>query len=268
MMLGSKVWFNGTIIPIDQAHVGLSDRGFTLGDGLFETLLWTGTHIRFFDDHMARLSRSAVALGFEIPRTTGDIKAGLEALAQDAAGASAALRLTFTRGIGPRGLAIPDTGQPCLIATIAPLNVTKDGVSLQTVAIQRNAGAPSAQFKTLSYIDNIMALAQARALGGDDAIMLGTTGNIACASSANLIMRLNGKSLTPALTDGAMAGVVRGHLIKAGLVEEANISPEQLLTCDSAALSNALIGVRGVQSIDHRTLNFDAYWLEKLQAAL
>jgi branched-chain amino acid aminotransferase len=267
-LIGSRVWIDGEIVLAGEASVRLADRGFTLGDGLFETLLWTGHDIRYFDDHMVRLATSAKAMDINLAHSVNSIEAGLIALAQDAAGQVAALRLTLTRGPGPRGLLVPNPSSPRLIATLAGFTRPTDPVNLKTVTIMRNCGAPSSRFKTLSYIDNIMALNQAQALGGDDAIMLGTSSNVACASSANIVIQFEGQNLTPALDDGALPGIVRGRLLEAGLIKEARISHQMLAACSHAALTNALIGVRSVASIDDRQLDTATSWIGDLMVGL
>jgi branched-chain amino acid aminotransferase len=263
-VIGSRVWIDGQMLRAEEASVSLADRGFTLGDGLFETLLWTGHNVRYFDDHMLRLAASAKAMDINLAHSADAIEAGLSSLAQDADGQVAALRLTLTRGPGPRGLGLPTPSSPRLIATLAVFVRPTKPVDLKTVTIMRNCGAPSACFKTLSYIDNIMALSQGQALGGDDAIMLGTSGNVACASSANIVIQFEGQNLTPALEDGALPGIVRGRLIQAGLIKEARINPEMLAACSRAALTNALIGVRSVASIDDRQLDTATSWVSDL----
>jgi branched-chain amino acid aminotransferase len=266
--LGSRVWINGALLDASSAVIPITDRGFTLGDGLFETMLWTGTKIRFFADHLTRLANSGDELGFALPMPIEDIERALIALAADAQGTLAALRVTLTRGGAPRGLAIPVPASPLLMATIAPFVKPVHPVSLKTVVTTRHAGAPSARFKTLSYIDNIVALDQARKGGAHDAIMLSTTGHVACASSANLVIRLKGRILTPAVEDGALPGIVRGRLLKAGLVGESHITPAQLALCDGAVLTNALIGVRPVGIIDGRSIMTENVWVEAMIDAL
>jgi branched-chain amino acid aminotransferase len=267
-ILGARVWFDGVMRDATNTSVPLADRGFTLGDGLFETMLWTGTQVRFFDDHMARLSSSALQLGFWLPFGAQEIKVAVTELAQDAGGLPAAVRLTLTRGMAPRGLALPSVTMPLLLATIAPMGSPTGRVVVKSVAITRHAGAPSAQFKTLSYVDNIMALSQATTLGGNEALLLGTSGNVACASGANLIFRCGGVILTPALQDGALPGIVRGRLLAAGLIEEAHIAPFKISACDRAALTNALIGVRGISMIDDHVLSNDPDWLQPMVEVL
>ncbi len=267
-LLGSRIWIDGCLVDADLARIGTSDRGFTLGDGLFETMLWTGHQIRFLDDHLARLTKSADALGIALPVPIDVVKAGLAQLTDDTDEQIGAIRLTLTRGTGPRGLALPLEGASALIASIGAFSVPDQPVHLKSVTIARNSGSPSAQFKTLSYIDNIMALDQARKQGGDDAIMLGSTGNVACTSSANLIVRYQGVALTPALKDGALPGIVRGRLLAAGLLEEAHIHPDMLPNCTQSALTNALIGVRPVASINDHRFDIDCQWLEPFKQAI
>lgn len=266
--LGSRLWINGAIAQASETTVPLTDRGFTLGDGIFETMLWTGTRLRFFSDHMARLSHAAAELGFVLPATAGEIETGLNTMAYDANGARAVVRLTLTRGSGPRGLALPYPAAPSLMATLAPFANNSAAANLQTVSVTRHAGAPSARFKTLSYIDNIIALKQATQAGGDDAIMLGTTGYVACASSANLILRYKDTALTPALEDGALPGIVRGRLIRTGIVQEARISQAQLGLCNTAVMTNAIIGVREVGQIDGRSCTSEPDWTRSLLEVL
>jgi branched-chain amino acid aminotransferase len=266
--LGSRVWINGVMVEAEQAFVPFNDRGFTLGDGLFETMLWTGSEVRFLDDHMIRLSSSADETGIEIPEKHHDILDALKSLGAQSAGAKAVLRVTLTRGSGPRGLAISETKTPVLIASGSPFQAHCTPVTLTTVSITRHSGAPSARLKTLSYIDNIMALHQARAMGSGDAIMLGTNRNVACASSANLVINYKGASLTPAVEDGALPGIVRGRLIKAGLVEEANITQNMLANSTCAALTNALIGARSISQIDGQEIEVSDNWLKPFNDAL
>jgi branched-chain amino acid aminotransferase len=259
---------NGRTLDASSAHISIGDRGFTLGDGLFETMLWTGSDIRFFEDHMDRLSKSAVVLSLSLPETKQTIAAGLFELSVPMKGKIAAIRLTLSRGQANRGLIIPAQTTPLLVATISAFEVPTSPVKLKTVTICRNSCGPSSRLKTLSYIDNIMALDEARAAGFDDAMMLGTTGNLACASSANIIIRYKGANLTPALEDGALAGIVRGKLLTSGQVQEAHISVDMLANCQSAALTNALIGVRRISAINGSDLEDSSAWLNPLQQAL
>ncbi|WP_284359736.1 aminotransferase class IV [Candidatus Phycosocius spiralis] len=260
----TNCWWNGQIVAIDEVRIPLNDRGFTLGDGLFETLLWTGASIRFFEDHMARLSHGAQALGIVIPFDVATIESGLLELAKQSMGVAGAMRLTLTRGVGARGLQMPIDASPFMLATLSPVESEYPAISLSCVDVVRPWGAPSSRFKTLSYVDHVVALSRAQALGAEDGLMRGQGNRIACATRANVIVRYQDRFLTPPVSDGALPGIIRGRLLGAGLIEEAEIDDQTLAHCTSACLTNSLIGVRRVYRLDERSLDGDEDWITHL----
>lgn len=266
--LADLCWHNGRLVKMAEVRIDPTDRGFTLGDGLFETLLWTGQEIRFFEAHMARLGHGASQLGLAIPFNIAEMEQGLLALAAASGQQRAALRLMVTRGAGPRGLKVPDTSLPNVLATIAAVPAEFPSVDVRLVDVNRSPGAPSARFKTLSYVDNIVALNMARALGGDDGLMRGPDGSIACATSANFMIEHDGRWCTPPLEDGALPGIVRGRLVRAGLVIESRVRIADLETCQAACLTNALVGVRPIHTLNGRALGTGAARYAGLIAAL
>jgi branched-subunit amino acid aminotransferase/4-amino-4-deoxychorismate lyase len=234
------------------------DRGFTLGDGLFETVLArSGEPVRL-DAHLDRLTAGCGSLGLPAPdRAEAErlmrqalVDAGLEAT-------RAAVRLTLTAGSGGRGLDRPAELQPRLAATAAAAPRPTTPARLITAAVRRNDQSPAARLKTLSYLDNVLARAEARAAGADEALMLNTRGELACAAAANLFWIGGGKLFTPALSCGVLAGTARARVltIAAGLgvaVGEARAGPEALQAADAVFITNALVGLRPAAELDGR----------------
>ena len=58
----STVWLNGALVEAEHAHIAITDRGFLLADGLFETMLATQGHIQQLDEHLVRLAAGAAIL--------------------------------------------------------------------------------------------------------------------------------------------------------------------------------------------------------------
>ena len=266
--LGEFCWFNGRLEKIAKVRVDQSDRGFTLGDGLFETLLWTGQEIRFFEDHMARMGHGARELGLSVPFEIDSIEQGLLNLAAKSGAKTGALRLTLTRGTGPRGLKIPENSQPNLLATLAAVPAEFPPIEACIVDVRRAWGAPSARFKTLSYVDNIVALSMAQAQGADDGLMRGPDESIACATSSNLMIQVAGTWRTPPIEDGALPGIIRGRLIRAGLVVEGRVSHVDLTRCEAACLTNAITGVRPIHTLNRLALDTNPARFESLRAGV
>ena len=211
----SDVWLDGRFVPVEGA-VAADDRGLLLADGLFDTALVVGGRVFRREHHLARLHGSATALGIEV--TFGALEAAMDALA--ARQENGSVRLTVTRGRGPRGLAFPPEPKPkpTILGSTAPLaaSVIFAPLRLALSGIRRNETSPTARLKTLSYLDAIIANRQARAEGADEALFLNTRGEIACSALSNVfLLRSDGTLLTPLLADGAIDGTMRRWVIEA-----------------------------------------------------
>ena len=236
------------------------DRGLTLGDGLFETLLAVDGKLEDFDAHLARMTAGCAALGLPGPDGAEALRLCDEALAGQAG--RMAVRLTLTAGSGGRGLDRPQAPQPRLFATAAPAPAPVAPVRVATVAVRRNAGSPASRWKTLSYLDNVLARRQAQALGAEEALMLNTAGEVACAAVANVFWFQGARLLTPALECGILEGVMRGRVIararRAGLeIAEIRVARDALDGVETMFLTNSLIGLRAVSHLDGRVLAAD-----------
>ena len=250
-----------------------NDRGLLLGDGLFETLLAVDGDPSDWDAHLARLNAGCVALGLPAPAEAEAWAAGQSALA--AAGLTqgrAALRITWTAGSGGRGLDRPEPCDPVLFATASQAPAAAGPLRLVTARTRRNAGSIASRHKTLSYLDNVLARREAILAGADEAVMLNTDGQVACAAAANLFWVADGRLETPSLDCGVLAGITRAKVLAwakaAGApAAEVAVGQDTLAKAEAVFITNSLTGARSAQSLDGRPL---AEWplLAKLSAAL
>jgi branched-chain amino acid aminotransferase/4-amino-4-deoxychorismate lyase len=232
--------------------VPADDRGFTLGDGLFETLLVEDGAPRFWDEHLARLIAGCATLGLP-----GPDRAALKAAAEAAlAGQSGrlALRLTVTAGSGGRGLDRPAAPDLRIVATAAPASRQPGPMTLALSGVRRNDGSPASRLKTLAYLDNVLARAEALDAGADEAVMLNTRGELACAAAGNLFWIEAGALRTPALDCGVLDGIVRARVLAAAerlgvAALEVRVGPEVLAGAEAVFVTNSLAGVRAVAAL-------------------
>jgi branched-chain amino acid aminotransferase/4-amino-4-deoxychorismate lyase len=236
------------VIPID-------DRGFLLGDGLFETVLFKAGEPVLWDAHVERLGRGCAALGLPMPEAKR-----LRAQAQKAVvdrrlgSARAAVRLTWTAGSGGRGLTRPQPATPRLAVSAAASPRSQGPVTVVVSTIRRNARSPSARLKTLAYVDNVLARREAEAAGADDALLLNTAGHMACATAANLFWIAEGRLHTPSLSCGVLDGIMRAQVLAAAPVEEVRANLDTVLKAEAAFLTNSLIGIRTIKVMAGRFL--------------
>ncbi len=233
------------------------DRGFTLGDGLFETLLAVDGVPIHWGEHIIRMMQSAQALGLPKPdqaKALGLVEAALKQ--GGLVSGRAAVRINWSAGPGGRGLDRPHILSPVLTVTVAPASALVDPARLITATVRRNDASPSSRHKTLSYLDNVLARGEATARGADEALMLNTKGEVACAAAANVFWLADGRLHTPDLACGVLKGIARGMLINhlRPAVIQARAGPEALARADAIFLTNSLIGVRDVVELDGRRL--------------
>lgn len=203
----SAGWIDGHL-PFDAR-----DRGLLLGDGVFDTSLVLGGRMVWRAAHLRRLVAHARVLGFDIDMAR--VEAAVDGTLPMLAGGHGALRLTLTRGPGRRGLAPPDDPQPTLLATHAPLPAEAlfAPIALHPTSIRRNETSPLSRIKALGYADAVLAMAEARNAGCDDALFLNGAGKIACTGIGNLFAIVGRELVTPPPRDGALDGVTRAVLL-------------------------------------------------------
>src|SRR5689334_83529 len=96
------VFLNGQFVPEQQAVVPVTDRGFTYGDGLFETMrVHHGKPFRMAQ-HLERMVRGADFLKIKLPFTPKELQQSAEKLIEQNQMPDSILRVTLTRGSGPR----------------------------------------------------------------------------------------------------------------------------------------------------------------------
>lgn len=247
------IWLNGVILPETACAINATDRGFTLGDGLFETIRVESGVPRFLERHLARLAAGAEMLAIPLPEPALFARAIAETLS--ALGLqNAALRLTVTRGPAPRGILPPSPATPTIMVSAGPLPPPlKPARLIISKTTRRNEFSPLSRIKSLNYLDSILARQEAEFLGADDALLLNTRGVIAEATASTFFVRIDGILMTPLVSGGALPGIFRALMIERAGVVERSIPPKMLQKADAAFLGNAL-GVRGIAKIGDVTL--------------
>lgn len=240
---------------MDSSVIPIDDRGFLLGDGLFETVLFKAGQPVLWEAHVARLARGCETIGLPPPDARRLEAEARRALADRRLGETrAAVRLTWTAGSGGRGLTRPEPPTPRLAVSAAASPRPTAPAVVALSPIRRNARSPSARLKSLNYLDNVLARREADRAGADEALLLNTAGHVACASAANLFWITNGRLHTPSLACGVLDGVVRAQVTAAAPVEEVRANLDSLLEAEAAFLTSSLIGVRMVKMLAGRYL--------------
>lgn len=250
-----KIWLNGEILDAASARIDPNDRGFTLADGLFETMRAQAGAVRRLPAHLARLRTGADALGVPVVLSDVDLSAALSAVLQVNDLANATLRLTVTRGPASRGLATPNPMSPTVMITAAPAAQAEPPPVRAIICsvTRRNEFSPLSRFKTLCYLDNVLARREAEQRGFDDALLLNTQGRLVESTIANLFLVIDGDVLTPPISDGALPGVARAEVIDRLGAAVVSLTPDDLAEASEAFLTNAT-GIRALIAVDEAAI--------------
>lgn len=245
------VLLNGRLVAAEQAQVAVSDRGFTLGDGLFETIKVLGGVPLRLDGHWRRLSEGAALLRLPLPLDRDGAAAAIAEVLRANGLGDATLRLTVSRGPGQRGLLPPTPCTPTVVLSAGPLPPAL-GPARVVVAesVRRNPHSPLARVKALSYLDNVLARLEAEERGADDALLLNTEGRLAETTIANIFAVLaDGTLATPPVAEGALPGVRRAELVERLGAAERPLALDDLKGAREAFLTNAL-SIRPLVAVD------------------
>ena len=214
--MGVLVFLNGQFLPEAQAVVPVNDRGFLLGDGLFETMrVARGKPFRLAQ-HLERLFLGADFLKIKLPFTPKELETFAGQLIERNQMPEAILRLTLTRGPGGRGYAPDPASKPTVVMTLHPAPSLEKPIewSLVTSSFRIPAADPLASFKTTSKILHVMARAEAVDRGADEALLLNTNGEVAETASGNLFWTHGNTIFTAPVECGALPGITRAVVLE------------------------------------------------------
>ncbi|MCH7935600.1 MAG: aminotransferase class IV [Proteobacteria bacterium] len=245
------VFLNGRLVADDEARIDPTDRGLTLGDGLFETIAVRDRQAARTDAHLARLRDGAEVIGLAVPYAGHELKRALREVIEANAIDFGVLRLTLTRGLGPRGLPPPVPAQPTLLITGVSQDLTAQEPVTAVIATttRRNEHSPLSGIKSTSALDSILAAREAAKRGAGDALLLNGAGKLAEATAANLFLVIDGGLVTPSIHDGAMPGVMRADVIRGLSAVARTLGPADLSSASEAFLTNSL-GIRPLTAVD------------------
>lgn len=265
---------NKKLVPSTNPCIGHNDRGFTLGHGLFETILVKNGTIPALSYHWQRLKISAELIDISLPFTLPQLEEMIKKLIQEnhLQDKIAGTRITLTQGEAERGILAHQALKPnFLITAFECMSSPNKPFTALIVKTRKNEHSLTSKIKSISYLDNILAKKEAVEAGYDEAILLNSGGNIADGSTSNIFMVTGTQIITPLITDGALPGVIRTILLEEFKTEfcfvEKTITPDELMLADEIFLTNALMGIKKVCQLNHRTFNFSGI-INSIQSAL
>lgn len=251
----AQVYLDGSIVPASQAQVSVSQRAFTSGDGIFETLKVVRGEPFALTRHLKRLSEGARRMRIELPHLAelaGHVRDTVAANGERT-GPDARFRITVSAGESA-GTPSRGDGPPTIVMTCDPLSPPPESMAVITVPWPVNERGFLTGVKTTSYADNYGILLLAKTQGADEAIQGDSRGRISEGTTSNVVVEHEGILVTPNLETGCLPGVTRDLLIEWDLVIERNLPMTHLAQASEVLLSSSTRDLIPIRSLDGREL--------------
>jgi len=248
----TKVWLDGVVHEGPAARVSVFDHALLTGDGVFETLRVYGGVPFAVRRHLDRLGRSAAGMRLPVP-DPGVLRAAMDEVVAANDLSDGRLRITVTGGPGPLG---SDRGgdEPTVIVVGGPMPAWPATTDVVVVPWPRNERGALVGLKTVSYGENVVALAHARDLGAGEAVFGNLAGNLCEGTGTNVFVGVGGRLLTPPLSSGCLPGVTRDLLLELLPVVEEDLPLAALASVDEAFVTSSTREVQPVRAVDGRSL--------------
>jgi branched-chain amino acid aminotransferase len=253
---------DGDLVPVDEATVSVRDRGFTYGDGAFETMRAYGGDVFEFERHAERLAATCETLGIDHGLAAADLRGRVdETLAANDLD-DAYLKLSITRGPQPGKLTPQPTTDPTVVVYVAELprggvdgdTPWDDPASVQTVKTRKPAtDALPADAKTHNYLNSI--LARQELFDADEALVRGPDGAVAEGAASNLFFVDERGLYTPSTDVPLLPGITRAVVLELAAdldvpVYTGRYDVADVREAEEAFLTNSTWEVRPVAELD------------------
>ncbi|MFD1773669.1 aminotransferase class IV [Paenibacillus rhizophilus] len=245
---------NGGVVDAADAVVSVRDHGFLYGIGLFETFRTYGGRPFLLERHLQRMAEGCRQLGIPYEPDTAALTDWARKLMKRNGLQEAYVRFTITAGEDALGLPMGDYMHPnqVLFAKALPqrpAELDTNGKELQLLKLRRNTPEGKVRFKSLHYMNNILAKRElslyTSAARGAEGLMLTERGEVAEGIVSNVFFVKEGRLFTPDESTGILPGITREMVMalarSEGLEVETGLYPwEMLSTADEVFLTNSI----------------------------
>lgn len=259
------IWLDGELVPEAEAKISVFDHGLLYGDGIFEGIRFYNGRVFRLEEHTKRLFLSAKAILLKLPWTEDEVNQAVCETVRANGLQDGYIRLVVTRGVGGLGLNPYLCKQPSMFIiastiTLYPKEHYQNGLELITCGTRRPApGALSPQVKSLNYLNNVMAKAEAIKAGCVEGLMLNEQGYVAECTGDNIFIVKGGQVFTPFISDGSLDGITRQVIFElceqSGIpLAEKTLTRYDIFTADECFLTGTAAEVIPATKLDEREI--------------
>ena len=248
------VSLNHQIISAKNALLSAVSAAAFYGKGVFTTLAIYDEKPLLWEKHWQRLSADAKKIGIDLSALEQEkVKSSLLEFIRKNSLSRARARLTFFEESSSAVWQTENESKTSCLIVAANMRPPPENLRLTVSPFRLNSASPLAGVKSCNYLENILALEDARAKGFDEAVRLNENGEIASACLANIFWIKNEKLFTPCLNTGCLAGTTRAFVLETFAVRERRTNLAELKRADGIFLTSAGIGMAKAGSLDEKS---------------
>jgi len=242
-------WINGQ----PGRLIDIADRGFTYGDGLFETIAIRTGVARFLALHLDRLMGGCGRLRIAAPerkRLELDLVTAVRGIH------NGVLKVIVTRGPGSRGYKLPAESVTTVVwGTTESEPLQSRPIEVRWCETMVATNPATAGLKTLGRLEQVLARAEWTRPEVAEGLMTTTDGQLIGGTSSNVFVVTGDRVLTPSVQRAGVAGVMRRVVLETARADgievvETGLAPAQVHAATELFVSNALTGIRPVCRLD------------------
>ncbi|MFN0138700.1 MAG: aminotransferase class IV [Pyrinomonadaceae bacterium] len=225
------------------------------GKGIFTTIAIRDGEAFLWEKHWRRLTDNAVRVGIDLTEhTEQSTRDALDDAIATSGFADGRARITFSDESSSELWSNDVERRTTLSIIVAERRVVPEPFRLTVSPYPVNSRSPLAGVKSYNYLENILALGEAKARGFDEAVRVNELGSVTCAAMANIFWSKDGQLFTPSLTTGCLAGTTREYVLENFACREVAAEIDVLAEADAIFLTSAGIGVVAVAEFEGRSL--------------
>ncbi|GAA0722989.1 aminotransferase class IV [Aquimarina litoralis] len=261
---------NGNLLKDNEATLSTTNRGYTYGDALFETIRVNSGTILFWEDHYFRLMASMRILRMQIPMkfTPEFLQEEILGLIEENGLSNSSVRVKIIVNRKEGGLYTPATNDVDYSISIKQLTssfytLSEDFYEVTLFKDHYVATDLLSTLKSNNKLVNILGGIFAKENGYNNCLLLNSNKMVIEALNGNLFLIKGNKIKTPPVADGCLKGILRAQLLRIIEklpeydIEEASISPFELQKADELFITNVIQGIQPITKFRKKEYNLD-----------
>jgi D-alanine transaminase len=212
--MNDLIWINGETMPFADARVGVEDRGYQFGDGVYEVIkLYDGKPFTL-REHLDRLEKSAAGIQLQLPLRAEALADEVRKFVGKTGAREGMVYLQATRGVAPRNHLYPERAKPVVLfytreLPAIPAPGAAPGTKLLAVPDER---WKRCWVKSIALLANVLAKNTAVAAGADEAVFV-DEGVVNECSASNYFAVISGRLVTHPVGPKVLPGITRQVLL-------------------------------------------------------